>query len=127
MAAKAKNQKVRVYYAERQPSKPTTLTSRHFIHSRQSGGLWAYIRDLSRRERLANENAGKETAVQIVIGYNPAFLRHWEELRLIDQRGTTYCLREKPDEYTYDKGDITLTAYAQVSEEAFDGEDIYDE
>ena len=126
MAGAVKNQKIRCFFAESYLQKPNKMLVRHFIHSKQSGGFWAHIRDLSQRERLANEAVGHEVAISVQMGYNPAVLQLWESLIIIDERGVTYKMKEKPDEYAYDKGDIKFTAYAFRDKNTYE-EDIYEQ
>ncbi len=123
--AVVKNQKIRCFFVECYREKPNKLLVRHFIHSKGSGGLWAHIRDLMQRERLANEAVGHEIAVSVQIGYNAEFLRMWESMIIIDERGRTYRLKEKPDEYAYDKGDIKFIAYAFHDGNVYE-EDVYE-
>lgn len=124
MAETVKNQKIRCFFVENYLQKPNKLLVRHFIHSQKSGGFWVHVRDLSQRERLANEAVGHDVVVSIQMGYNPAVLRLWESLIIIDERGVSYKLKEKPDEYAYDKGDIKLTAYAFKDTNLYE-EDVY--
>lgn len=126
MAKETKNQKIRAFYTIEQRTKPTKRLTRHFIHSEASGGFWAYIRDLSQRERMSNEAIGQQTAVRIVIGFNQKVLTFWERLTIIDERGNTYIIKEKPDEYDYSKKDIKITGYAFNDGNVYEGEDEYD-
>ena len=57
--------KVQAYYTEDIGKKPNAVLSRHFIHSKYSGGLWAEVRDLSQKEILAAaRRRGGRKAVQ---------------------------------------------------------------
>lgn len=120
-----KNEKIRCFYADVVRVKPNRAIARNFIHTRQSFGFWAHIRDLSQRERSANDAVGHQTVVQIIVGYNPRIIELWEKLVIIDERGTTYKIKEKPDEYEYTKGDIKIIAYAFRDDTVY-GEDVYE-
>lgn len=120
-----KGQKIRCFYAVVTREKPVKTYTRKFIHSKESGGFWAHIRDLTQRERLANEAVGHQTAVQIRVGFNPKILDLWDSLVVIDERGNFYKIKEKPDEYEYDKSDIKFTAYAYRDDTQY-VEDIYE-
>lgn len=123
--SEVKGQKIRAFYTEERREKPEKKLTRHFIHSEASGGFWAHIRDFSQKERTANEAVGHETVVKMRIGYNERFLDLWEKLTIIDERGQTYTLKEKPDEFDYDKGDIKFMAYAFRDGNVYEG-DVYD-
>ncbi|MGN0817483.1 MAG: head-tail adaptor protein [Christensenellaceae bacterium] len=125
MSKIVKGKKIRCFYAETVREKPTKTHTRHFIHSKDSGGFWAHIRDLSQREKLANESVGHQTVVQIIVGYNPKILDMWERLTIIDEKGVSYTIREKPDEFEYAKEDLKITAYAFRDEKDYT-EDTYD-
>ena len=121
-----KTHKVQAYYPVMTGGKPNSVYCRHFIHSQESQGLWATIRDLSQKEILTNDAAEKQQSLYITIGYNPAVLKHWRELILIDEQGTTYKIKTKPDEFSYERRDIRIAAYAFVDNSAYTGADIYD-
>lgn len=123
--SEVKGQKVRAFYTKTKLEKPIKTYTRHFIHSKASGGFWAHIRDLTLRERLTNEAIGHQVVVVIRVGYNPKILDLWEQLIFIDEKGTTYRLKEKPDEYEYSKSDIKLTAYAFNDDKSYE-EDVYE-
>lgn len=126
MANIVKGKKVRCYYAETTASeKPVKICRRHFIHSAESKGLWAHIRDLTATEKTVNDAVGHSVSVQIIIGYNPNVLEKWEKLIFIDEQNRTYKLKTKPDEYEYEKTDLKLVAYAFKDETAYGG-DVYD-
>lgn len=121
-----KNQKIKAFYTVASGAKPNQLLRRHYIHSSESLGLWAEIRDLSQKEVLANEAVGKQIGVYITVGYNPALLERWAELTLIDERGTSYRIKAKPDEFDYAKRDIRIAAYAYEDTAVYSGSDVYD-
>lgn len=123
--SEVKGQKVQAFYTEMAREKPVKTYTRKFIHSRESGGFWVHIRDLMQRERLANEAVGHQVAVVIRIGYNPRVLDLWEKLTFIDERGVSYRLKDKPDEFDYDKGDLKMTAYAFKDDTNYEG-DVYE-
>lgn len=117
-----KNDKIKCFYSVKRREKPNVITVRHFIHSRRSGGLWAFVRDLSQQERQANDAVEHSVAVVITIGYNPKFLANWEKIIIIDKNDVSYKLKEKPDEFAYAKTDLKFTAYAFKNEDTYDAE-----
>lgn len=118
--------KVQAYYTEDIGKKPNAVLSRHFIHSKYSGGLWAEVRDLSQKEILAAGAAEKQYSLYITIGYNPKVIQRWEELILLDEQGNTYKIKTKPDEFNYGRGDIRIAAYAFTDNLVYTGADTYD-
>lgn len=124
--AKAKNEKIRCFYPETVRQKPVERVTRHFIHSEKSGGYWAAVRDATQAEKLANDAIGHETVVHITVGYNPKILQLWDALVLIDQRGASYRIKGKPDEYTYQKEDLKIIAYQFKDTKTYEGGDKYD-
>lgn len=126
MATVHKTQKIQCYYATALRDKPNKVYVRHYIHSRNSGGLWANIRDLMQKEKLNNEAVGQEVVVKVTIGYNSKFIENWEKIIVVDKNGNTYKLKEKPDEFEYNKSDIKFNAYLFREEHDYE-EDIYDE
>lgn len=121
-----KTHKVRFFYPVASGSKPNTTTTRHFIHSEASRGLWAEIRDLSQKEILANEAVGKQSSIYITVGFNPTVLERWEELIIIDERQRTYRMKTKPDEFDYSKRDIRIAAYEFKDTTVYAEGDVYD-
>lgn len=121
-----KNHKIRLFYPVVSGSKPNATTTRHFIHSKASEGLWAEIRDLSQKEILANEAVGKQSSIYITVGFNPAVLERWEELIIIDEQQRTYRMKTKPDEFDYSKRDIRIAAYEFKDTTVYTEGDVYD-
>lgn len=117
-----KNDKIKCFYPVKRREKPNVITVRHFIHSKSSGGLWAFVRDLSQQERQANEAVGHSHAVVITVGYNPKLLASWEKIIIVDKKGVSYKLKEKPDEFTYQNTDLKFTAYAFKDEDVYNAE-----
>lgn len=123
--SETKDKKIKCFYPEIVRAKPSKRILKHFIHSKASGGLWCNIRDLSQRERMSNASVGRQTVICIKVGYNPKLIELWEQIVILDEKGKSYNIKEKPDEYYYDKGDIKITAYAFRDENLYEGE-IYD-
>ncbi len=117
-----KNDKIKCFYPVKRRDKPNVITVRHFIHSKKSGGLWAFVRDLSQQERQANDAVEHSTAVVIKVGYNPKLLANWEKIIIVDKNGVSYKLKEKPDEFTYAKTDLKFTAYAFKDGDKYEAE-----
>lgn len=120
-----KQRKVRCYYTDTTREKPNKTMVRYFIHSADSGGFWANIRDLSQAERQSNDAVAHKAALRITIGYNERVLEMWDRLTVMDERGRTYRIADKPDEYDYSRGDIKFTALLYVDNNVYGG-DAYD-
>lgn len=122
-----KQHKIKAFYVETSGQRPNVLSRRHYIHSQDSQGLWAEVRDLSQKEILANTAVGHQASVYITVGYNPTLIEKWEELIFVDERGTTYKAKNKPDEFNYSKQDIRITALAFTDTTVYNEEgDVYD-
>lgn len=121
-----KNKKLKCFYVETTKAKPLQILARRYIHSQASGGFWCSVRDLSQKERLANEAVGHETVVTFIVGFNLKILQMWEKLTLVDEQGRTYTIKEKPDEFDYTKQDIKIRAYEFKDERTYQGGDTYE-
>ena len=120
-----KQHKLRFYYAESSGTKPNQTFVRHFIHSQSSCGFWADIRDLSRKELVANNATTESVSKIIVVGYNPAILERYADLIVIDEATKTYRIKTKPDEFNYSKCDLKIEIYEFTDNRVYGG-DVYD-
>lgn len=121
-----KGRKIRCFFTSTVKTKPNITLTRNFIHSQESGGFWAAVRDLSMKERLTNDAVGHDTVVTFVVGFNPKILSRWEELTILDEYDNSYKIREKPDEYDYTKSDLKIVAYKFRDDQIYGGADTYD-
>lgn len=121
-----KQHKFKFYYTEKTGTKPNETITRHFIHSKESCGLWAEVRDLSRKELVANNATGQQNTKIITVGYNPRILELYTDLIVLDEQGKTYRIKNKPDEFNYSKCDIKIEITEFQSNENYGGEDVYD-
>lgn len=125
--AHRKNQKLRAYYATKTGVKPNFVYARHFIHSQESNGLWASVRDLSARESLTNDSTEEQHVKIITIGYNEKVLSLYKTLIFENDYGVKYRAKAAPDAYFEDcKSDLRITAYVINDTNNYAGEDVYE-
>lgn len=123
-----KNQKLKVYYATTSGTKPNLVYARHYIHTKESQGLWASVRDLSARELLGNEAIAQQRIKLITIGHNPIVLSRYSDLVFVNDAGDQYRAKAAPDAYFEDtKSDIRITAYLIHDTNNYTGEDVYEQ
>lgn len=102
-----KPHKIKAYYYDETicPKPLPPLKTRVYIHGKS--GFWAYVRDLSQAEIVANTTVDIKINLEITVNYNPEILKLYSDL-WIEFNKTTYKLQSKPDEYNYNKGDMKL-------------------
>lgn len=81
-----KDKKVRFYRLETRVIDGYEQVVKHYIHSKASGGLWCYCRELSENERFSAKAVQVEETIQIKIVYNPKIVN---ELKM-EFNGKTY-------------------------------------
>lgn len=121
-----KQHKFCFYTIEQVGAKPNQTKRRHFIHSKASCGFWADVRDLSRKELVANNATSESISKVLTIGFNTQVLERYADLIVLDESDKTYRIKTKPDEYNYSKGDIKMEIY-EFNDNNVYGEDIYDD
>lgn len=85
---------------------------KRYIHGRD--GLWAYVRELTEREKFAAKAAGSEQSTVFKVNYN-ARLKAGQHLEF---RGETFVIKSV-DGFEYYKRDLTLRA-ERVKAEVYD-------
>lgn len=114
-----------VYYTERIQSGKFAKIRRHFLHSKDSG-LWAYVRDLSQAEVVANQTVNIKINLIFQMNWNERIITNWNDPIVLIFNGRTYRTNQKPDEFEYRKGDIRIQAEAFVDTEKYD-EDVFED
>ena len=76
-----------------------------YIHSKKSGGLWCYVRELSENERFSARAVQVEETTQFKVVYNPKIVN---ELYL-EFKGKTYDI-VSIDGYEHNKSDLVIRA-----------------
>ena len=76
-----------------------------YIHSKESGGLWAFVRELSENERFSAKAVQVEETTQFKIVYNPKITT---EL-YIEFGGKTYDI-VSIDKFEFNKTDLVIRA-----------------
>lgn len=76
-----------------------------YIHSKQSGGLWCYVRELSENERFSARTVQVEETTQFKVIYNSKIVN---EL-FLEFNGKTYDI-VSIDKFENNKTDLTIRA-----------------
>jgi len=70
MKKEVKDKKVKIYRVETARKKGHEIKIKRYIHDEKSGGLWAYVRDLTDRERFAALAVQVEQTIVFKITHN---------------------------------------------------------
>ena len=76
-----------------------------YIHSKESGGLWCFVRELSENERFSAKSVQVEETTQFKVVYNPKIVN---ELYL-EFKGKTYDI-VSIDGFEHNKSDLVIRA-----------------
>ena len=76
-----------------------------YIHSKESGGLWCFVRELSENERFSAKSVQVEETTQFKVVYNPKIVN---ELYL-EFKGKTYDI-VSIDGFEHNKTDLVIRA-----------------
>ena len=76
-----------------------------YIHSKESGGLWCFVRELTENERFSARAVQVEETTQFKVVYNPKIVN---ELYL-EFKGKTYDI-VSIDGYEHNKSDLVIRA-----------------
>ena len=87
---------------------------KRYIHSKESGGLWCYVRELSENERFSAKAVQVEETTQFKVVFNPKIKN---EL-FIEFNGKTYSI-VSIDKYEFNKSDLVVRAN-EISAPTFD-------
>ena len=87
---------------------------KQYIHSEESGGLWAYVRHLSQREQYRARQVQSNETVQLIFAYSPKLTLNL----YLEFEGKTYKI-VAIDYFENNKTDLEIRA-EEVSPPAFD-------
>ena len=100
-----KDKKVKFFYIETKVVKGYERIIKRYIHSKESGGLWCYVRELSENERFSAKSVQVEETTQFIIVYNPKIVN---EL-FLEFGGKTYNI-VSIDKFEFNKTDLVVKA-----------------
>ena len=100
-----KDKKVRFFRIETKIVDDYEKVVKTYIHSRESGGLWCYVRELSENERFSAKSVQVEETTQFKVVYNPKINN---EL-FLEFNDKTYDI-VSIDKYEFNKTDIVIRA-----------------
>ena len=100
-----KDKKARFFYIETRVVDGYEKVIKQYIHSKESGGLWCYVRQLSENERFSAKAVQIEETTQFIVVYNPKLNNDL----FIEFKGRTYQI-VGIDEYEFNKTDLVIQA-----------------
>lgn len=100
-----KDKKVQVFGIKTAVKDGYEVVVKTYIHSKKSGGLWAFVRELSENERFSAKAVQVEETTQFKIVYNPKITT---EL-YIEFGGKTYDI-VSIDKFEFNKTDLVIRA-----------------
>lgn len=100
-----KDKKVRFFRIETKIVDDYEKVVKTYIHSRESGGLWCYVRELSENERFSAKSVQVEETTQFKVVYNPKINN---EL-FLEFKNKTYNI-VSIDKYEFNNTDIVIRA-----------------
>lgn len=100
-----KDKKVRFFNISTKVRDGYEVVVKTYIHSKESGGLWCYVRELSENERFSARAVQVEETTQFKVVYNPKIVN---ELYL-EFNGKTYDI-VSIDGREFKKGDLVIRA-----------------
>ena len=111
-----KDKKIFIYeITAKRDTQGNEIKAKIYIHSKT--GLWAYVREMSEREKFAAKAAGSELSTIFKVNYNKKI----KAGQYLEFKGETFLI-ESVDGFEYYKRDLTLNAKRIVPETA-----VYDE
>lgn len=100
-----KDKKVQVFGIKTAVKDGYEVVVKTYIHSKGSGGLWAFVRELSENERFSAKAVQVEETTQFKIVYNPKITT---EL-YVEFGGKTYDI-VSIDKFEFNKTDLVIRA-----------------
>lgn len=98
-----KDKKVRFFRLETKIIDNFEKIVKIYIHSRESGGLWCYVRELSENERFSARAVQVEETTQFKVTYNPKITSNL----FIEYKEKTYDI-VSIDKFEFNKTDIVI-------------------
>ena len=111
---RVKDKKIRAFKTAIQAVSGFERIVKKYIHSKNSGGVWAYIRHLSERERYAAKAVQSLETMLFEVAHSPKLT---DDL-YIEFAGRTYRV-VSIDPYEFDKTDLVIRA-EEVAPPVFD-------
>ena len=90
---------------------------KRYCHTKESGGVWAYVRHLSQGEVMRARQVQSNQVLQVIASYNPKITADL----YLEFGGKTYKV-VSVDSYEFNKTDLEIRA-EEVSPPAFDEEE----
>lgn len=100
-----KDKKIQVFGIKTAVKDGYEVVVKTYIHSKESGGLWAFVRELSENERFSAKAVQVEETTQFKIVYNPKITT---EL-YVEFGGKTYDI-VSIDKFEFNKTDLVIGA-----------------
>lgn len=100
-----KDKKIQVFSIKTAVKDGYEVVVKTYIHSKESGGLWAFVRELSENERFSAKAVQVEETTQFKIVYNPKITT---EL-YVEFGGKTYDI-VSIDKFEFNKTDLVIRA-----------------
>lgn len=100
-----KDKKVRFFRLETKIIDNFEKIVKIYIHSKESGGLWCYVRELSENERFSARAVQVEETTQFKVTYNPKITSNL----FIEYKEKTYDI-VSIDKFEFNKTDIVIRA-----------------
>ena len=100
-----KDKKVQFFKLYTKVSEGYEIVVKKYIHSKESGGLWCYVRELSENERFSAKAVQVEETTQVKVVFNPKINT---ELYL-EFCGKTYNI-VAIDKFEFNKSDLVVRA-----------------
>ena len=100
-----KDKKVQVFGIKTAVKDGYEVVVKTYIHSKESGGLWAFVRELSENERFSAKAVQVEETTQFKIVYNPKITT----ALYVEFGGKTYDI-VSIDKFEFNKTDLVIRA-----------------
>ena len=100
-----KDKKVRVFKIETKRRDGYEIKVKHYLHDEDSGGIWAYVRDLTEREKFAALAVNVEQSIVFKITYN----KKLTDDIMFEFNGDTYK-KASADHFEFNKTDLVIRA-----------------
>ena len=104
-AKRVKDKKVKAFNATTKALWGFERVFKKYIHSEASGGLWAYVRQLSERERETAKAIQHDEDIKFEIAFHPKITTDL----MLEFAGKTYSI-VSVDPYEYNKTDLIVKA-----------------
>ena len=100
-----KDKKIRMFKATGQAVSGFERVWKKYIHSKKSGGVWAYVRHLSEREQFAAKAVNREETILFKVAYHPKITNDL----YVEFAGKTFNI-VSIDPYEFNNTDLVIRA-----------------